>query len=68
MKISLKFVSKVPIDNNKIDLDNGLAPNRQQAIIWINADPIHRRINAALGVMSLYNIMPVCVGTIGNLT
>ena len=29
-------------------LDNGLAPNRRQAIIWTNADPIHRRIYAAL--------------------
>ena len=31
---------------------NGLAPNRHQAIIWINADPFHRRIFAALGGMS----------------
>ena len=30
-------------------LDNGLAPNRRQAIIWSNADPIHWRIYAALG-------------------
>ena len=29
---------------------NGLAPNRRQAIIWTNADPIHWRIYAALGV------------------
>ena len=32
-----------------IGLDNGLAPNRRQAIIWTNADPIHWRIYAALG-------------------
>ena len=32
-----------------IDLDNGLAPNRRQAIIWTNADPIQWRIYAALG-------------------
>ena len=32
-----------------IGLDNGLAPNRHQAIIWTNADPIHWRIYAALG-------------------
>ena len=31
-----------------IGLDNGLAPDRRQAIIWTNADPIHRRIYAAL--------------------
>ena len=30
--------------------DNGLAPNRRQAIIWTNADSIHWRIYAALGV------------------
>ena len=35
-------------------LDNGLAPNRRQAIIWTNADPIHWRIYAALGEMSYY--------------
>ena len=29
-------------------LDNGLAPNGQQAIIWTNADPIHWRIYVAL--------------------
>ena len=33
VKISLKFVPKGPIDNNPgIGLDNGLAPNRRQAI------------------------------------
>ena len=26
-----------------------MAPNRRQAIIWTNADPIHWRIYAALG-------------------
>ena len=35
--------------NPSIGLDNGLAPNRRQAIIWTNADPIHWRIYAALG-------------------
>ena len=28
---------------------NGLAPKRRQAITWNNADPVHRRIYAALG-------------------
>ena len=28
--------------------DNGLAPNRRQAIVLTNADLIHRRIYAAL--------------------
>ena len=32
-----------------IGLDNGLAPNRRQAIIWTNAYLIHWRIYAAIG-------------------
>ena len=32
-----------------IGLDNGCAPNRRQAIIWTNVDPIHWRIHAAQG-------------------
>ena len=32
-----------------IGLDNGLAPNRRQVIIWTNSDPIQWRIYAALG-------------------
>ena len=32
-----------------IGSDNGLAPNRQQAIIWSSDDAIHWRIYAALG-------------------
>ena len=31
------------------DLDNGVAPQRRQAIIWTNTDLIHWRIYAALG-------------------
>ena len=37
-----------------IGLDNGLAPNRRQAIICTNTDPIHWRIYAALGGDELY--------------
>ena len=40
-----------------IGLDNGLAPNRRQAIIWTNADMIHWRIYAALGGDELNGIM-----------
>ena len=43
--ISLKFVPKGLVDS----LDNCLAPNRRQAIIWTNVDSIHWRIYAALG-------------------
>ena len=32
---------------------NGLAPNRRQAIIWSNDDPVHRRIYASPGVNEL---------------
>ena len=31
------------------NLDNGMAPNRRQAVIWTNADLVHWRIYAALG-------------------
>ena len=37
IKISLKFVPKVPINNiPALGSDNGLAPSRRQAIIWTN--------------------------------
>ena len=48
IKISLKFVPEGPIDNNTA-LDNGLVPNRQQAIIWTNVHPIYWWIYTALG-------------------
>ena len=48
-----KFVTKGPIDNKtSIGSDNSLVPNRRQAIIWNNADPVHWRIYADLGEMS----------------
>ena len=37
IRISVKFVPKGPINNiSIIGSDNGLAPTRRQAIIWIN--------------------------------
>ena len=48
IEISLKFVLEGSIEN-KENLDNGLAPNRRQAIIWTNADSINWRIYVALG-------------------
>ena len=51
---SLKFVPKGPI--HSIGLDNGSAPNRRQAIIWTNPDPIHWRLYAALREMNQYII------------
>ena len=41
-----------------IDLGNGLAPIRRQAIAWTNADPVHRRIYAALPGDELKIIIP----------
>ena len=49
-----------------IGLDNGLAPNRWQAIIWANADPIHWRIYAALGGDELINLTQI-LGRLANL-
>ena len=50
IEISLKFDPRSPIYNKPaFGLDNGLVPNRWQAVIWNNADPIHWCIYAALG-------------------
>ena len=46
--------------NPSIGLDNGLAPNRRQAIIWTNADPIIWRIYAALGGDELTEAVAEC--------
>ena len=54
LKISLKFVPKVPIIiYNSTGLDNGWAPNRQQAIIWTNDDPGDWHIYVSLGLNEL---------------
>ena len=56
IKISLKFFSLGPNwQQPSTGLDNGLAPNRRQAIIWTNVGPIHWRIYAALGGDELIN-------------
>ena len=50
IKISVKFFFQdSDWQQSSIGLDNGLAPNRRQAINWIDSDPIHWRIFAALG-------------------
>ena len=46
IQISLKFVPKGPVDNTSALVQ---VPVRRQAITWINGDPFHRRIYAALG-------------------
>ena len=53
IKMSLQFVPEGAINNHRssIGLDYGLTPNRRQAIIWTNAEPIYWRIYAALGLI-----------------
>ena len=49
-QISLKLVARSPIDNKAaLVLVMAWRQNRRQAITWINDDPIHWRIYAALG-------------------
>ena len=43
------------VQQSSTGLDNGLTPNRRQAIIWTNADPTHWLINMALGGNDLTN-------------
>ena len=45
---------------SSIGLDNGLVPNRRQAIIWTNADQIDWRIYVALGGDELMHWPPNC--------
>ena len=49
IKISRTFIPLRPIDKNSIGLDNGLAPNRRQTIIWTYVEQIHWRTYEALG-------------------
>ena len=48
---------KGPIDNIP-GLDNSLAPNRWQAIIWANDDPVQRCIYASLGLNEFNMYLP----------
>ena len=48
-KFNWNLFPGIQLKMNIIGLDNGLAPNRRQAIIWTNADPVDWRIYAALG-------------------
>ena len=47
-----------------VGLDNGSAPNRRQAIIWTNADPIHWRTYAELWGEELINVWPTLHGCV----
>ena len=61
IQFSLKVVLKDPIDNKSaFGSGNGLARNRRRAITWTNAEPVHRRICAALGGDELTNACATC--------
>ena len=49
IKFHWKLFLRVELTITSIGLPHGLAPNRRQANIWTNGDPIHWRIYAALG-------------------
>ena len=46
------FLRILLTNNPSTGLENGLAPNRRQDIVWTNADQIHWRIYAARGEVS----------------
>ena len=48
IKISMNFFLRVQLTKPSIGSDNGLAPNKHRAIIWINAYLIHWRMYAPL--------------------
>ena len=47
---------RVQLKHSSIGSCNGLAPNRQQAITWTNAYPVHWRVYAAFGVRRVKTI------------
>ena len=48
--ISLEFIAKGPINNKTVFvLRKAWGPNRRQAIIWTNDDPLYRRTYVSLG-------------------
>ena len=54
IKVSLKYVPKGPISNKSTFFsDNGLAPTRRHAIIWITYGLSYWRICASLGLNGL---------------
>ena len=66
--ISMKSVPRSPMDS--IGADNDLAPNRRQAIIWANADPIQWHIHVyvalvgRLGFTHWGRVTHICVGNL----
>ena len=52
LKFHWSLFVRVQFTINSFGLDNGLAPNRRQAINWTIADPIHWLMDVALGGVS----------------
>ena len=63
LKFHWSLFLRVQLTISSFGLDNGLAPNRRQAIIWTNADPIHWRIYAAPGGRSV-NVSNLCADSL----
>ena len=57
MNVGESFTEVYSLGSNlqygSIGSDNGLAPNRRQAIIWTNVGMLYRRIYASLGLNEL---------------
>ena len=63
LNFASKFVPIGPINNNSYSLgsDNGLSPNRHQAIIWANDGLAYCRIYMSLGVNELKDVnLTIC--------
>ena len=56
-EISPKVVTKTPVINTSIGLDNDLVPDRRQAIIWIIDDPVswHKYVSPSLSVLNYHD-------------
>ena len=50
LRFHLSLFPMVQLKHSSIGSCNGLVPNRQQAITWTNAYPVHWRMYAAFGV------------------
>ena len=57
LNISLNYVHEGPIENVIICLDNGLAPNRRQAIIRTTDNLVYWRIYVSLGLNYLISAL-----------
>ena len=60
--VHLKYVTKLPIDfKSELVMSNGLASNRQQAIIWTNGGLVHWSIYASLSQIEFFIERTACI-------